>query len=225
MSDKNLSTVILPKSTHPSFIDLEGQRFGRLVVLGFVGMKRGNAVWLCQCDCGTHKPIKSYYLRRSKKARRDCGCAGIGHGMSHNPTYISWHGLKTRCYNQRDEHYARYGARGIRVCERWRRSFKNFLADMGERPDGMTVERIDNDGHYEPDNCRWATPEEQSNNRQVTRLLTFNGKTQSISMWAREVHMSYNTLFHRVVHRNWGTEKALTEPIHLKHSSRSAKGR
>jgi hypothetical protein len=116
-----------------------------------------------------------------------------------------------RCRNANNSGYAIYGERGITVCPRWE-VFENFLADMGERPDGMTLDRIDNDGHYEPDNCRWATPSEQSNNRRDNRLITFDGVTTSIGAWEKRLGLPPNLVRSRLAH-GWSVEKALTTPV------------
>lgn len=114
-----------------------------------------------------------------------------------------------RCANPRRVEYARYGGRGIRVCKRWRASFAAFLEDVGQRPDGGTLERIDNDGHYEPGNVVWATRTEQANNRRSNRRITFSGETRTLIQWARLTGIGYNTIKERL-NRGWTPEKALT---------------
>jgi hypothetical protein len=117
--------------------------------------------------------------------------------------------MRMRCNNKDAKSYAEYGGRGIKVCERWG-CFENFLADMGERPPGKTLERQNNDGDYEPSNCCWATALEQSQNRRSSRLVTFNGETLSISAWARRLGMSHTSLNNRL--KKWSVEKSLTTP-------------
>lgn len=152
-------------------IDLTGKKFGRLMVVERNGAtKSGNAVWLCKCDCGNESNVESSKLTSGKT--KSCGCLMKDeaskrmktHGMSKTPTWYSWNAMVRRCTDESFEPYKRYGARGIKVCDSWMK-FENFLADMGERPEGTTLDRRDNDKGYEPGNCRWATSEEQSNNR------------------------------------------------------------
>lgn len=153
-------------------LELVGERFGKIVVIGVAGKDRyRNKLYACLCDCGSITSVKAANLRSGNT--RSCGCA-IGehiseamliHGASHSPTYRSWAAMWTRCTNPNYRNWHRYGGRGIRVCERWE-SFANFLADMGERSSLMlTLDRIDPDGDYEPDNCRWATWSVQRLNR------------------------------------------------------------
>lgn len=157
-----------------ALIDLTGQRFGRLAVIQRSYVAKVGAHWLCRCDCGTDKIIYGPSLRAGKT--RSCGClqaeaakkymTAHGHAASYKktPTYISWAEMITRCENPKKKNFKYYGARGISVCERWRHSFQNFLADMGPRPEGQTLDRWPNrTGNYEPGNCRWATWKEQHN--------------------------------------------------------------
>ena len=159
-----------------TFKDISGQRFGRLVALEpqIATHVRGNMRWLCQCDCGNQKIVYGHLLAAG--TTRSCRCLQAearlqrftthGHTRAGKPTrtFRSWEAMLKRCFNRNSEHWPGYGGRGITVCERWL-SFVNFLADMGERPPGKTLDRKDNDGNYEKSNCRWATPLEQASNR------------------------------------------------------------
>ena len=146
-------------------IDLTGQRFGRLVVLSRQGSVGKKVAWLCLCDCGNKKVIESGNLKTERT--KSCGCfqkeQRFKHGMYGIPEYRVWGAMLQRCKNKSNSRYKDYGGRGIAVCRRWER-FKNFYADMGDCPNGLTLERIDNDKGYFPDNCKWATMKEQRNN-------------------------------------------------------------
>jgi len=195
-------------------------RFGRLTVLSRdVDKKRYN--WVCVCDCGKTVSVNGWALRSGNT--RSCGClrsevshrrmTAHGHtiGYRGTRTYYTWQGVKSRCMNERDPNYPRYGGRGITMCDRWRDSFEAFLEDMGEKPVGTWIERVDNERGYEPENCVWATPQEQNNNRRDSRFLEFNGRSQTMAQWAREVGVPYKTVFTRLS-SGWSIERALTEP-------------
>ncbi len=131
-----------------------------------------------------------------------------------SPEYISWRGMNARCKNKGDPNYVKYGGRGIKVCDRWRASFINFLEDMGLKPEpSMSIERKDNDGDYEPSNCRWATTQEQANNRRSSVFIELNGKRQTVAEWSRETGISQQVLHARLKVHGWPLERALTEPV------------
>lgn len=134
------------------------------------------------------------------------------HGCTGMPELYVWNSMRARCGFCHHPKYPRYGGRGIKVCERWQNSFLAFLEDMGNCPKGLTLDRINNNGDYEPSNCRWTTRLSQQNNRACNVLLTFNGKTQTLSIWAREVGIKAKTLDARIK-RGWETERALTTPV------------
>lgn len=210
-----------PLSKMPYFIDLTGQRFGCLTVLGYKGPHGKHSYWYCRCDCGAITSPASNSLRTGHTQSCGCQVAKAGpessryvHGGTGTPEYYTWRNMITRCYWVNAECFRNYGGRGITVCERWRTSFANFKADMGERPTPQhTLERIDNDGHYCPENCKWATKSEQALNRRpkyTSRLLTIGNITRTIGEWARLYGLNAGTLRGRI-DRGWNLEAALTK--------------
>jgi len=193
---------------------MRGRRYGRLTVTG-QGSTHGQ--WLCSCECGQIKEINGSNLRAGRT--QSCGCLrdertrqAVGsHAMSGSRIYRQWSMMLDRCRNPRSQFFSRYGGRGIQVCDRWHK-FEAFYADMGDRPAGKTLDRINNDGDYEPANCRWATPKEQCNNKALNRLLTLRGRTQTLSQWAIELGVNESTLRTRVG-RGWSDERVLTQPV------------
>jgi len=172
--------------------DLQGKRFGRLAVVTRAPNKPGcvNAIWVCQCDCGTIKNIRADVLIREDST--SCGCYQreisskrlTTHGMSLTPEFSIWGTMIRRCHNQDHPSYKHHGARGIIVCERWRYSFENFYDDMGQRPSKKhSIDRIDNNGPYSPENCRWATSRTQSRNTSYNRMVEMDGVSFCVADW------------------------------------------
>lgn len=145
--------------------DMSGMRFGKLLVISqSKSSLSGNAIWLCLCDCGKSKEVLGGSLRQGTS--KSCGCVHFSHGRSGTTEYRSWCHMIERCENVKCADFKNYGGRGISVCARWRNSFENFLADMGEKPHpSLSIERKENNGNYEPTNCQWATATEQRRNK------------------------------------------------------------
>jgi hypothetical protein len=197
-------------------INIEGKTFGRLTVVGRddapVAIRR-DARWVCRCECGNMITTNSSTLRRGTST--SCGCfrrekllqIHQTHGMTGTTEFRIWSGMLRRCLNAKVPEYNRYGGRGISMCVRWL-VFENFFEDMGQRPPGKTLDRKDNDGNYEPSNCRWATPREQASNRCNARLIRVNGETKTVLEWAAVLAISPKTI-HTRLHRGWSNERAL----------------
>jgi len=203
-------------------IDLTGQRFGRLVVLKQTEQKRyGETSWVCLCDCGKQTITTTGSLRSG--ACRSCGCLhreaareqglkSTTHGLTGTRLYRVWANMKTRCYNRRNRNYARWGARGITVCDEWRDNFQAFYDWAMENgyADSLSIDRIDNDKGYYPENCRWANSVEQASNTRKSRHITFRGETHTLNEWARRLGFDAVTLFNRLKHLT--PEEAFTLP-------------
>lgn len=205
-----------------NFVDLtDTPPFGRWKVLRRApNSPSGDTYWICQCACGTVKAVNAYTLRKGLSL--SCGCYKAEvtsrvkriHGMKNTPEYRAWQNMKKRCYNPRNVNYPNYGGRGIRVCDRWKDSFLNFLADMGMRPGTLySLERKNNDLNYTPDNTLWATDHEQRRNKRTNHLITFNNQTHCLQDWATQTGRGAATLSRRLNTYGWSVERALTTPI------------
>lgn len=190
--------------------DLTGQVFNKLVVLELAHKNGGRAHWLCRCACGGTTVVASNHLQKAK-GTASCGCARAAHGYSRpgrvHPLYRVWLSMRERCNNPNCKHYAHYGGRGIRVCPEWD-AFEQFLSDMGERPRGRSLDRINNDGPYSKENCRWATTQEQLWNTSKTRWIEFNGQRKVLSEWAR--HFGVTPSHVHTMCKKYGETEGLT---------------
>jgi len=197
--------------------EMIGKKFGRLEVLAEAGHLGGHLAYSCKCDCGKEIVVRGYSMRSGNT--ESCGCAfreGVSqrfykHGMKRSPEYATWQMMISRCTNPSAQDYGRYGARGVTVCDSWR-DFRNFYRDMGDRPEGMSIDRIDNDKGYSPENCRWATVAEQNRNTRRTRLIEIGGVTRCLKDWATEYGINYGTVCNRIVRGGWNPVVALTTP-------------
>lgn len=197
--------------------DMVGKRFERLTVISRHGnTNTGQASWLCECDCGKNVVVNGSNLRRGNS--RSCGClkaektsqAKSTHRMSQTKLYRVWAAMISRCYNRNSSGFEHYGGRGIGVCDRWF-EFENFYRDMGNPLPKQTLERIDNDADYSPDNCRWATMREQARNRRSTHYLTIDNLSLSIAEWASRTGIKPSIISERV-RRGWPHKEAAFKP-------------
>lgn len=189
--------------------DLVGKQFGYLTVLGRAEEFRYGPRWNCRCVCGKKLVVMGRNLRRG--ATIHCGCKREEIFRLRKMKAV-FYGMHRRCYNPKDSNFKNYGGRGIYVCDRWENTttgFERFIEDMGIAPPGKSIERVNNDGPYSPENCVWATPKEQGRNHRGLRLITFRGKTQCLSAWAEEYKINAGTL-HGRLKGGWSLERALT---------------
>lgn len=204
--------------------DLSGKKYGRLSVIrqdGYHVFPSGKrkSKWLCVCDCGNVVSVVGSDLIASHT--QSCGCMRrdmatnlkLSHGNSNTRLYRIWTGIKNRCYNPKQDNYAYYGGKGVTVCDEWIQSFDAFYdwAINNGYHESLTIDRIDVSGNYCPENCRWITAEEQSLNRTDNLVISFNGKSQTLKEWSKEVGIAYSCLLYRI-DSGWSIDKALTTP-------------
>lgn len=204
--------------------DLTGRRFGILTVVrrSDKGRSPRYVYWECRCDCGGEIISIDQNLKQAKIP--NCGClrernsstrlkACTKHGMWRSREYKAWNDMKNRCSLPSVKAYKNYGGRGIKVCGRWM-DFRNFYSDMGPRPDGMTLERIDNNGDYGPGNCMWADMKAQQNNKRTCRFIEFRGERKTVTQWAESLGINSVTLRGRIA-KGWSIERSLTSPVRV----------
>lgn len=211
-----------------AFIDLSEKVFGRLTVRFKDGVKSNGAVkWCCACECGKITSVDSNALRSGHTM--SCGCLGRENNIkaitsygytkrgNYHPLYTTWGQMRHRCNSPGFRQFNDYGGRGISVCDRWsgRDGFANFVSDMGERPEGHTLDRIDNDGNYSPENCRWATQSAQHCNTRVNRFVQAFGESQTISTWSKRFGVGHQTITGRIA-RGVDPEIAVTHKESLR---------
>lgn len=208
------------KNARKVFDAFRDEAFGKLRLTPFYRVDK-RVMWRCECACGGVRYVHIASLKSGNA--KSCGCArqdnrqqaaetATKHGLCDSPTWKSFQAMHQRCLNPKAKHYDDYGGRGITIAPSWLRNFEAFVASMGLRPPGTTLDRIEGDGNYEPGNCRWATPDEQARNRRGVRKLTHGGRTMTSAEWARELGMKKGTL-HQRLKLGWTVEEALTRKV------------
>lgn len=189
-------------------IDITGKRFGKLVGVRRVSYDR----WIFRCDCGNEKEASKSNVARGQTT--SCGCYAIEQSSTHratkHPLYLTWKGMIQRCTAPGNPAYKNYGGRGIKVCEKWLNDPWAFFADVGERPPGTSLDRIDNNGHYEPGNVRWRTKREQAWNMRKNHLITYRGETKPVAEWAYGLGIHPETLKRRIYRSKWPLDRAFS---------------
>jgi len=200
-------------------LKLIGKKFGSLNVVDFDGLRdfKGDrkTAWICRCDCGNIISVLGSSLTTGNT--KSCGCKAreatsqrsAKHRLTGTRVYRIWQAMLNRCRNKKTINYYNYGGKGISVCKRWE-SFENFLFDMGNPLDSQSIDRINNNGNYEPNNCKWSTRSEQCRNKSNNRKITLNGRTRTLSEWASDLDICQSSLRERL--DNWSLEDALTRP-------------
>ena len=198
-------------------LKLVGERFGRLLVTeSAVNPDRKKSYWVCKCDCGTVKTVRASELRSGVTV--SCGCYKLErirkHGLYGTPIYRKWASMRARCMYPSQVGYCNYGGRGIKVCDRWM-TFSNFFEDMGDIPkDTPQLDRLDNEGDYDPGNVEWASAKQNANNKRDSVKLEYQGRTQTVAEWADEIGIKRATLYYRIS-SGWPVEKAFMQKVNV----------
>ena len=200
--------------------DVVGKTFGELSALKEIDARAGQRVFQCLCECGK---VTEVLMKRLRSGRtRSCGCLSLRklsqravHGMWKHKLYSTWSSARGRCHNERHKNYKGYGGRGIELCSGWRETPEAFIEwienNLGEKPEGYSLDRINNEGNYEPGNLRWASTAEQNNNTRKNKMISHEGKELQLKEWAEEKQLSMTCLYNRL-HRGWTTKETLDTP-------------
>jgi len=224
MIKRNAKGQFIKGSKPTEYVNFIGKRYNHLLVIAFSHTgKDSQRYWKCKCDCGNSTIVNGGNLQSNNT--KSCGCNNyskhVTHHLSQTRFYRIWFGIKERCNNPKNKAYHNYHGRGIKLCERWLK-FENFRDDMYKsylihygkyRKLNTTVDRINNNGNYSPDNCRWATKYQQSNNLRNNVLLKFNNKVLTISEWSKITGINKHTIYSRLYNYKWTIDKALTKPV------------
>ena len=196
------------KSSSNRWKDLTGSKFNFLKVLGYLG----DGTWHCKCDCGNYIEAKTSRIKTGHT--RSCGHIkkdnAKKHGLSYSKEYASWSSMKSRCQNENNPSYCRYGGRGISVSKEWSESFSVFHKDMGECPNGYSLERKDNNKGYNKNNCKWASSKDQALNRRSSLIINYRGESKPLKTWCEELKLNYGKVYMRLTKLKWSVERALS---------------
>lgn len=213
--------------------NLRGQKFGRLTIIGFEKIKKpyGSTTtstwnWICRCECGNIVSVIPGLVKNGHTT--SCGCykrektieynkkAKVKHGGRSDRLYYIWRGMKERCYNKNNKNYPQWGGRGISICDEWINDYAVFRAWALKNgyDDSLSLDRIDVNSNYSPENCRWATYKEQARNKTNAVLLEYNGVKKPLAEWADDLGINYGTLYRRIFFDGWSVDRALSEPLH-----------
>lgn len=211
-------------------IDLSGKRFGKLVVIERAeNVGKGIAVWKCLCDCGNVTYVRGSNLKGG--AVKSCGCLlhvsrNYTHRMSKTRIYREWSSIKTRCCYKTSERYKDYAPRGIQMCKEWEQSFEAFRdwAYANGYADNLSIERINNDKGYQPDNCKWIPLNEQANNRRTSYAFTKDGVTKNLAEWCKDYGVNYQLAHNRIHKLGWDFERAMTTPCDVNKRNKKYRG-
>lgn len=204
------------------FKDLTGLRFGRLIVIKKVENTGYHTKWLCKCDCGKETIVFGCNLTKTKGATLSCGClhkekfTPTTHGLSDSKLHYIWDSIKARCYNKNSTSYPRYGARGIIMCDKWRNDFKAFYDwaiangyDENSKRGDCTIDRIDVNKNYSPDNCRWVNATEQANNRRTNIIIKYQNQEKTLAEWCKLLDLPYKTMHKKIRYKGLSFEQAI----------------
>lgn len=195
--------------------DITSEKFGKLTVLYRLhnDHHKREVYWLCVCECGNLKEVQGANLKSGHT--KSCGCLVYKHDKSNTRLYHCWQGMKDRCYSKNNISYKDYGGRGIEVCEEWKDDFEAFYnwAINNDYKEDLTIDRIDVNGNYTPDNCRWATRKEQQRNRRNTKYITYDGETRTLKEWCEILNLNYKRVWQRLYKFDWPIERALEREV------------
>ena len=222
-AETKVSDVINKRSSN--WKDLAGQKFNNFKVIEYAYTKNKRGYWKCKCLCGKIRNVETYKLKTG--IIKSCGCLNMNkkgkenflfkHGLTDERLYSTWDNMKSRCYNIKNKRYKNYGGRGICVCKEWKNnflSFYNWAMENGYQDD-LTIDRIDVNGDYEPNNCRWVTIKEQANNKTTNHIIEYKGEKHTLSEWSRllPINISQTLLKYRLDKLNWSIEDTFTKPV------------